>query len=188
MRIILASGSPRRKELLSTLIKDFEIIVSDFEETIDSNKPLEEEIKRLAYGKAKSVFTNNQDALVIGSDTIVTIDNKVLGKPKTFEHAIEMLKELSGKKHKVITGVCIYTKDKVDTFAVVSDVYFDELTDKEIEDYVLTKEPLDKAGAYAIQGLGSKFINRIDGDYYAIMGLPVNELYKHLKQYNLTSI
>ena len=74
------------------------------------------------------------------------------------------------------------------TFAVVSDVYFDELTDKEIDDYVLTKEPLDKAGAYAVQGLGSKFINRIDGDYYAIMGLPVNELYKHLKQYNLTSI
>ena len=133
MRIILASGSPRRKELLSTLIKDFEIIVSDFEETIDSSKPLEEEIKRLAYGKAKSVFTNNQDALVIGSDTIVTIDNKVLGKPKTFEHAIEMLKELSGKKHKVITGVCIYTKDKVDTFAVVSDVYFDELTDSVIK-------------------------------------------------------
>lgn len=188
MRIILASGSPRRKELLSTLIKDFEIIVSDFEETIDSSKSLEEEIKRLAYGKAKSVFTNNQDALVIGSDTIVTIDNKVLGKPKTYEHAKEMLKELSGNKHKVITGVCIYTKDKVDTFAVVSDVYFDELTDKEIEDYVLTKEPLDKAGAYAVQGLGSKFINRIDGDYYAIMGLPVNELYKHLKQYNLTSI
>ena len=94
MRIILASGSPRRKELLSTLIKDFEIIVSDFEETIDSSKPLEEEIKRLAYGKAKSVFTNNQDALVIGSDTIVTIDNKVLGKPKTNEHAIEMLRQL----------------------------------------------------------------------------------------------
>ena len=113
---------------------------------------------------------------------------RMMAMQSATNNAEEMLKELSGNKHKVITGVCIYTKDKVDTFAVVSDVYFDELTDKEIEDYVLTKEPLDKAGAYAIQGLGSKFINRIDGDYYAIMGLPVNELYKHLKQYNLTSI
>ena len=183
MNIILASGSPRRKELLSILGYPFEVIVSDFEETINENNKLKEEIKKLSFGKAKAVFDKHQDDLVIGADTIVTIDNKVLGKPKTEDKAYEMLKELSNKKHTVITGVTIMTKEKVDTFAVVSDVYFNKLSDEEINEYIKTKEPLDKAGGYAIQGLGSKFIKKIDGDYYAIMGLPVSELYTRLKSF-----
>lgn len=183
MNMILASGSPRRKELLQILGYPFEVIVSDFEETIDESNKLEDEIKKLSYGKAKTVFDKYQDDLVIGADTIVTIDNKVLGKPKTDDKAFEMLKELSGKKHTVITGVTIMTKNKIDTFAVVSDVYFNELTDEEINQYIKTKEPLDKAGGYAIQGISSKFIKKIDGDYYAIMGLPVSELYTRLKQF-----
>lgn len=181
MKMILASGSPRRKELLSILGYPFEVIVSDFEETIKESNKLEEEIKKLSFGKAKTVFDKHPDDLVIGADTIVTIDGKVLGKPKTTDKAFEMLKELSNRKHTVITGVTIMTKDNIDTFAVVSDVYFNELSDEEINEYIKTKEPLDKAGGYAIQGIGSKFIKKIDGDYYAIMGLPVSELYTRLK-------
>ncbi len=181
--MILASGSPRRKELLSLLGYPFEVIVSDYEEKIDEDNKLEDEIKKLSFGKAKTVFNDHQDALIIGADTIVTIDNKVLGKPKTNENAYKMLKELSGKKHTVITGVTIMTKDKYDTFAVVSDVYFNKLSDDEINKYIQTKEPLDKAGGYAIQGVASKFIRKIDGDYYAIMGLPVSELYNRLKNF-----
>ena len=184
MRLILASGSPRRKEILSYLNIPFEVIVSSFEEKIDENKSLEEEIKRLSIGKATTVFKGNKDAIVIGADTIVTINSKVLGKPKDKEDAYQMLKLLSGNKHTVITGVTIISKEKADTFASLSDVYFNRLTDEEIKGYIATNEPMDKAGAYAIQGVGSKFINKIDGDYYAIMGLPINEIYKRLKAFN----
>lgn len=183
MRLVLASGSPRRKELLSLLDIPFEVIVSDFEESIDSSKPLDKEIERLSFGKAKAVFDLNNDAVVIGSDTIVTIDNKVLGKPKTEEKAIEMLKEIQGREHTVITGVTIMSKDKIVTFHTASEVYFNKMSEEEIIAYAKTKEPLDKAGAYAIQGIGSKFINKIDGDYYSIMGLPVSELYTELKNF-----
>ena len=185
MKLILASGSPRRKEILNYLNIPFEVIISSFEEKIDEKKPLEEEIKRLSEGKASTVFKDNKDAIVIGADTIVTINNKVLGKPKDKEDAYQMLKLLSGNKHIVITGVTIISEEKIDTFASVSDVYFNKLTDKEINDYIATNEPMDKAGAYAIQGIGSKFINKIDGDYYSIMGLPINEIYKRLKVFNL---
>ena len=181
MKLILASGSPRRKEILSYLNIPFEVIISSFEEKIDEKKPLEEEIKRLSKGKASTVFKDNKDAIVIGADTIVTINNKVLGKPKDKEDAYQMLKLLSGNKHTVITGVTIISEENIDTFASVSDVYFNKLTDKEINDYIATNESMDKAGAYAIQGIGSKFINKIDGDYYSIMGLPINEIYKRLK-------
>lgn len=183
MRLILASGSPRRKELLSLLGIPFEVIVSDFEESIDESKPLEKEIERLSFGKAKTVFDKNEDAIVIGSDTIVTIDNKVLGKPKTIDKAMEMLEEIQGREHVVITGVTIMSKEKTETFYTASKVYFNPMSKEEIEEYTNTKEPLDKAGAYAIQGIGCKFINKIDGDYYSIMGLPVSELYTRLKQF-----
>lgn len=183
MKLILASGSPRRKELLSLLNIPFDVIVSDFEESIDESKPLEKEIERLSYGKAKTVFDLHNDSIVIGSDTIVTIDNKVLGKPKTVDKAMEMLKEIQGREHVVITGVTIMSKDKIETFHTSSKVYFNPMDEKEIEEYANTKEPLDKAGAYAIQGIGSKYINKIDGDYYSIMGLPVSELYTRLKNF-----
>lgn len=183
MRLILASGSPRRKEILSYLSIPFEVITSNFEEKIDENKPLEEEIKRLSKEKANTVFKENKDSIVIGADTIVTIKNKILGKPKNKEEAYQMLKLLSNKKHAVITGVTIISEEKTETFASISNVYFNKLTDKEINNYIATGEPMDKAGAYAIQGIGSKFISKIDGDYYAIMGLPINEIYKRLKAF-----
>jgi len=183
MRLILASGSPRRKQLLETLNIPFEIIVSDAEENINQDKDLNSEIERLSFLKASSVFEKNKDATVIGSDTIVTINNKVLGKPKDEEDAKNMLKILSDNKHTVITAVTIMNKNKVDTFSVNSDVYFYPLSEKEIDDYIKTNEPMDKAGAYAIQGLGSKFIKKIDGDYYAIMGFPIGEVYHRLEQF-----
>ncbi len=182
-RFILASGSPRRRELLSELKIPFEVYPADVDETIDETRPLEKEIERLSFKKADAVYEMNKDAVVIGSDTIVSIDGKILGKPKTKEEAVHMLKMLSGKTHKVITGVSILSAKEKETFSVTSEVSFDNLTDYEIMDYVNTNEPLDKAGAYAIQGDAAKFITGINGDYYAIIGLPINRVYQILKKY-----
>lgn len=182
-RIILASKSPRRKELLSLLNIPFEIIVSDIEENINYDNDLVKEIEKLSYQKAYAVFKDNKDALVIGSDTIVKIGNTVLGKPHTKEKAKEMISMLSNSTHEVVTGVTILKDDKIETFSSVAKVTFYPLTEEEIEDYVNTNEPLDKAGAYAIQGVGAKFIKSIEGDYYSIVGLPVGELYHRLKEY-----
>ena len=183
MKLILASGSPRRKQLLSLLNIPFTIVVAYIVETIDNDKPLREEIEKLSYQKAEAVFKDHQDSVVVGSDTIVTLDNKVLGKPHDKQEAWEMLKLLQNNKHTVITAVTILSETKKETFSVVSDVYFYPMSDKEIDEYIDTNEPMDKAGAYAIQGIGSKFIKRIDGDYHAIMGLPIGELYHKLKRF-----
>jgi len=182
-KIILASGSPRRKELLQMMDISFEVITADIDEQIDHNNDLRKEIEKLSYQKANAVFVNHQDAIVIGSDTIVSIDNKVLGKPKSIENAKEMLHNLSGKTHQVITAVTIISKDNIETFSNVTDVKFYELSDEEIENYVESVEPLDKAGAYAIQGKGCQFVEAINGDYYSVMGLPIGELYRRLQKY-----
>ena len=182
-RIVLASQSPRRKQLLSLLNVNFEIIVADIDEKINPNNDLVKEIEKLSYQKANAVFINNQDALVIGADTIVKIDNQVLGKPKSIEHAKQMLRMLSGNTHDVVTGVTILTNNSVETFSQIAKVTFYPLTDEEIDEYVATNEPMDKAGSYAIQGIGSKFIKSIDGDYYTIMGLPIGEVYHRLLKY-----
>ncbi|MBR2577488.1 MAG: septum formation protein Maf [Erysipelotrichaceae bacterium] len=183
MRLILASQSPRRKEILSLLDIPFEIIVADIEEKIDEDKPLRQEIEKLSFLKANEVFKDNTDAIVIGSDTIVTLGNRVLGKPKDNEEAREMIGLLQDNRHQVITAVTIISAKMSETFSVVSDVFFYPMSEEEIEDYVSGSEPLDKAGAYAIQGKASRFIRKIDGDYYAIMGLPIAELYHRLKKY-----
>lgn len=182
-KVILASKSPRRKQLLSLLNIDFETIPAEIEEKIDLNNNLVKEIEKLSYQKAMHVYEKHQDALVIGSDTIVKIDNVVLGKPKTYDESIKMLKSLSNKTHEVVTGVSIINKGNAETFSSIAKVTFYELSDKEIEDYVKTNEPMDKAGAYAIQGIGAKFIKSIDGDFYTIMGLPIGELYHRLQKY-----
>lgn len=182
-RLVLASKSPRRKELLDLLQIPFEIIVSEIDETINLKGDLKKEIENLAYRKAQKVFETNQDAIVVGSDTIVVIDNEVLGKPKDKKDAFRMLKMLSGNTHEVITGVCLLSRDKKDTFSSTTKVKFNDLSDEEIEEYLNTKEPYDKAGAYAIQGLGAKYINSIEGDYYTVMGLPIAEVYKRLKNF-----
>ena len=182
-RVILASSSPRRKELLSLLNIKYEAIPADIEEYVDPNNDLVKEIEKLSYQKAFHVFKDNKDALVIGSDTIVKINNEVLGKPKSYEQAKKMLQTLSNNTHEVVTGVTILKGDKVETFSSIANVTFYPLTDEEIDEYIKTNEPMDKAGAYAIQGIGAKFIKSIDGDYYTIMGLPIGELYHRIEKY-----
>jgi septum formation protein len=182
-RIILASKSPRRRELLELIHIPFEIIVSDIDEEIDHRNDLVKEIEKLSYQKASAVYKDHQDALVIGSDTIVKIGNDVLGKPKTMDEARAMLKELSGNTHEVVTGVTILCNGERETFSSVAKVSFYPLSDEEIEAYIATNEPMDKAGAYAIQGDAAKFIRSIEGDYYTIVGLPIAELYHRLKKY-----
>ncbi len=161
----------------------FEVIVSDIDEQIDYTNDLVKEIEKLSFRKAQAVFKDHSDALVIGSDTIVKIGNDVLGKPKNIEDAKAMLKELSDNTHQVVTGVTVLYKDKAETFSSVADVTFYPLSDEEIDAYIATNEPMDKAGSYAIQGDAAKFIRSIRGDYYTIVGLPIAELYHRLKKY-----
>ena len=182
-RIILASKSPRRKELMELLKIPFEIIVSDIEESIDHDNDLVLEIEKLSYQKARAVYSDHSDCLVIGADTIVTIDGKVLGKPHSIDEAREMLQLLSDNTHEVITAVTILYQDKAETFSKIASVTFFPLDEEEIDEYIHTNEPMDKAGSYAIQGDGAKFIKSIDGDYYSIVGLPIGELYHRLKKY-----
>ena len=182
-KVILASASPRRKELLETLNIPFEIITADIDETMDPNNSLVDEIEDLSFKKAYAVFKDHRDAVVIGSDTMVVLNDMRLGKPKSKEDAYDMLKALSGKTHEVVTAVSIIGPSQSETFSNTSRVKFYELSDQEIYDYIETNEPMDKAGAYAIQGLGSKFIQGIIGDYYSIMGLPIAEVYHRLNKY-----
>lgn len=187
-KIILASSSPRRKMLLEQLGLEFEVITSDIEEKVESGLSPEEVVKSLAYQKAKSVANGlTGDYLVIGSDTIVALDNEILGKPIDYNDAYRMLKNLSGKTHEVMTGVCIInTTDK--TYLVdcdVSHVKFRNIEYEEIKAYVKSGEPLDKAGAYGIQGLASVFIEKIEGSYTGIVGLPVFTVDKLLRHFGV---
>lgn len=182
-KIILASKSPRRKQLMDELNIPYEIIVADIDETIDLNNNLVKEIEKLSFLKALKVFESNKDATVIGADTIVVVNNEVLGKPKNEEDAFRMLKLLQNNTHSVITGVSIISSKQSETFSTISTVYFNPMSDKEIKEYIKTKEPMDKAGSYAIQGIGSKFIKKIDGDYYSIMGFPISEVYRRIQKY-----
>lgn len=161
----------------------FEVIVSDIDEQIDTQNDLVKEIEKLSYQKANAVYKLHEDALVIGSDTIVKIGNDILGKPKSTEEAAKMLRELSDNTHEVVTGVTVLCNGKAETFSSVAKVTFYPLSEEEIQDYIATNEPMDKAGAYAIQGDAAKFIRSIEGDYYTIVGLPVAELYHRLKKY-----
>lgn len=174
--LILASNSPRRKELLAMLGYEFEIKPADCDESTTITNP-ELLVKELSLRKARAVFLNNDDT-VIGSDTVVAIDGKILGKPKDTADAEAMLMLLSGKTHTVFTGVTIIKGNNEITDCVACDVMFKKLTKKEITDYINTNEPMDKAGAYAIQGKGSAFVKKINGDYFAVVGFPccyVNE-------------
>lgn len=182
-KVILASKSPRRKQILEMLNIPFEVIVADIDEKINYDNDLTKEIENISFLKALKVFNDNKNAIVIGADTIVVINNEVLGKPKDETDAKRMLKLLQNNKHHVITGVTILSNEKSETFSNVSEVYFGEITDEEIDEYIKTKEPMDKAGAYAIQGISAKFIRKIDGDFYSIMGLPLSDLYYRLQKY-----
>ncbi len=179
-QIILASGSPRRKELLSYILNEFSIIPSSLEETA-SGTPREQTLQ-LAKDKALDIAKSYPDAVVIGADTLVAIGDRVLGKPKDKEDAASMLKLLSDNTHEVYTGIAVVCGGNVTTECVVTEVTFDAMTDEEIASYIETGEPMDKAGAYGIQGFCGKFIRGIQGDYFNVMGLPQNTVYSMLKK------
>ncbi len=180
---VLASSSPRRIELIEKLGIEFEAHAPNIEEKLDYFIPPEEAIMEVAVQKANAVKENFPDSLIFAADTVVLINGDYLGKPANEEEATQMLDRLSGKIHEVITGCALVENDQVKTFYSTATVYFDNLKIPEIDEYVKTGEPLNKAGAYAIQGYGSRLISKINGDFYAVMGLPVNKLYKALKYY-----
>lgn len=182
-KIILASGSPRRKELLSCFGVPLEIIKPDIEEYVNLNLTPEEVVKSLAFQKGDWVVKDiGSENPVLSSDTIVVLDGKILGKPADKDDAMKMMRALSGRTHHVFTGVAVFFKDKVDVFAVKSDVTFKKLSEKEIADYCATDEPYDKAGAYAVQGIGSFMVSSIDGSYSNVIGLPVSEVIEHFQK------
>ncbi|MDD6726924.1 MAG: Maf family protein [Lactimicrobium massiliense] len=180
--LVLASRSPRRKEILSLCGAPFICDPADVDETIDCSKPLADEIERLSVKKGETVLKRHPDAVVIGSDTMVVIDNKPLGKPHTNEAAFAMLKSLQGRTHHVLTGLCIVSQEECYRTAVSTAVHFLPMNDDEIHAYIATGECSDKAGAYAIQGYGGRYIEGIEGDYYAVMGLPLHLVYAELKR------
>lgn len=189
MKIILASKSPRRKELMDMLNLKYEVIVSDAEEILEEGLKIEEQAKRLSYIKAKTVFDETiGDRIVIGSDTMVIKDGKIYGKPKNEEDAFRILKELNGSKHQVITGLAILVErsGKYQEYLDydITEVYFKNMTDEEIKNWIATGETIDKAGAYAVQGKFSVFIEKINGNYWSVMGLPIHKVYDILKVVN----
>ncbi len=178
--VILASHSPRRRELLEANGIEFLALTADIDETLDADKELPLALEDLAYRKAEAVFRTHPDALVIGSDTVVTLEGTVLGKPKDEEDAKRMLRSLSGRTHQVITAVCLLSDEKKECFHSITDVQFYDLSEEEIDRYVASSEPMDKAGAYGIQGKGCRLVKAIRGDYYTVVGFPIAEVLRRL--------
>lgn len=176
--LILASKSPRRKELLSLITEDFVIKSADVDETLPEGISPDKAVEYLSKIKAQP-FNNGKDT-VIGADTVVAAEGKILGKPADRNEAFGMLRLLSGKYHSVFTGVTVIKPDSTVTFCTQTKVKFFDLTDKEILDYIATGECDDKAGAYGIQGKGALLVEKIDGDYFNVVGLPVSTLNKYL--------
>lgn len=178
MEIILASQSPRRRELLERMgIRNFRVVSADIDEREEEQLPPEQLVCRLASRKAEAVAEKApKGAVIIAADTVVSLDGTVLGKPGDKLEAFKMLSTLSGNRHQVYTGLCVIWDEDKRTEYEVTDVTFRELGEKEIEDYIATGEPMDKAGAYGIQGYGALLVERIEGDYYNVMGLPVCRL------------
>ena len=185
-KVILASNSPRRKELLAGLDVQFEVrVLQGIDEGYPATLPTAEIAEYIAQKKAAAYReTIAADELVITADTIVVLDDEVLGKPKDAADARRMLRELSGRTHQVITGVVLTTRERQEHFSVVSDVTFKQLTDSEIDYYVDTYRPMDKAGAYGIQEwIGYVGVTRLEGSYFNVMGLPVQRIYEALKRF-----
>lgn len=190
MKIILASGSPRRKELLELITPKFEVIVSGVDESLEEGLTLYEQSIRLAYNKAKDIYEKtNGDRIIIGSDTIVTKNGKIYGKPKDKNHAKKMIKELLevDKIHSIITGLCVIIEKEgkykeYKTFDEVK-VFLKDITDKEIDKWIDTGHAMDKAGAYGIQNEFCVFVEKIEGNYTSVVGLPTHKLYDIIKEY-----
>lgn len=182
MSLVLASASPRRKEIMQTAGLTFSVFVSDTDETLPDGISASDAVLELSFRKALAVAKTRPDDTVIGADTVVTLDGKILGKPSDPEDAKNMLRTLSGRTHKVFTGVCIIKNGTANKFFEETDVTFFELSEKEISDYVNSLEPMDKAGAYGIQGRGCTLVKEIKGDYFNVVGLPVARLVRELKK------
>lgn len=183
--IILASASPRRKELLERYNVPFCIIKSDVIENIEPGLSPKEVVKYLSKIKACDVFDKHPNDFVIGADTIVVIDDLILGKPKDRNDARRMLSLLKGRVHSVMTAVTFASSNEIKTILSESRVYFNDISEEEINDYIDTAEPYDKAGAYAIQGMAAKFISHIDGDYNTIVGFPIDLVIEELNDKKL---
>ena len=185
MNIILASASPRRRELMKLITEDFTAVSVDADETLPEDLGAAEvssAAEYLAKVKAAKAHELYPDDLVIGCDTVVVCSGKILGKPENKDQAREYLHMLSGSRHTVYTGCCIQYKDKKHCFTVGTDVFFNKLTNEEIEAYISTDEPYDKAGGYGIQSKGALFADMISGDFYNVVGLPVSRLNQILKK------
>jgi septum formation protein len=186
-KIILASASPRRKELLEKIGLKFEVEPSNHEEAIPSVVEPHEFAQKISLKKAKVIASKHENAIVIAADTFIVFGNQIMGKPHTDTEARKMLEAINGQSHYVITGFSIVDTDSNMALsrAVETKVSIKKLTPAEIDAYVKSKEPLDKAGAYAIQGLGAVIVERIEGDYYNVMGLPLNALTEALKEFGI---
>ena len=187
MAIILASQSPRRRELMGLLKLPFTVRVADIDESMDNSKAPFDEVARVSRLKAEAVPREQRD-IVIAADTIVVCENEVLGKPRDAQDAFRMLRLLSGRDHQVMTGLTVLQGSKCVTCTEVADIHFRPLSDKEIWDYIATGEPMDKAGAYGIQGGAALFAQRLVGDYYNVMGLPVCRLHCILTEFMEESV
>lgn len=181
--IVLASASPRRREICKLLGLDFAVFPAAGEEPMDITVSPEEAILRVARGKAEEIAELFPNKPVLGADTAVLIGSEILGKPHDSVEAAAMLRRLSGKTHRVITGVWLCDGDRSEGFSDTAQVHFAHMTDEEITAYVATGEPMDKAGAYAIQGIGMRYVKGITGDFYTVMGLPSARLYELLKRH-----
>jgi septum formation protein len=185
--IVLASQSPRRQELLGRMgIRDFSIVVPDVDESVDPSLSPEETVCAIARrkGEAEAKMAAAED-IVITADTMVFLGDARLGKPRDEEDALRMLKALSGAKHTVWTGVSVRCGEKEETFGVATDVYFRRCEERELRGYIATGEPMDKAGSYGVQGLACLFVERIEGDFYNVMGLPIEALGRSLTRFGV---
>lgn len=177
-KIVLGSSSPRRKELLSMICNNFEVISPNCDETLDMSLGIENAIIDVSKRKALSI---KSDKIVITADTLVVLDDNILSKPKDFDDAFNTLSKLSNNTHKVITAVTIKTPKTIESFNSITEVSFFDITTQEIINYINTNEPFDKAGSYGIQGLGSLFVKSISGDFYGVIGLPISTLNKKIQ-------
>ena len=180
LRVILASQSPRRRELLSLVGIAHDVQPADIDESYLTGEPPRDHAERLARGKAEVIAAREPDAVVIGSDTIVVVDGDVLGKPADENDAVRMLARLAGRSHTVVTAVAVAWRGETRSAVEEVEVTFHPLSRAEIDAYIATREPMDKAGAYGIQGYGATIVARVDGDYFAVMGLPLQRLIRVL--------
>ena len=184
MALILGSASPRRQELLRGMGLTFTVMTADIDESMDNRLGAEAEVARICRAKAEAILPlAGEDDIVITADTVVCVDDRILGKPADEADAARMLRLLSGRSHQVMTGLTVLQGGKSVSCTEVTDVCFRDLQDKEIDDYIATGEPMDKAGSYGIQGGAAIFVERLEGDYYNVMGLPVCRLNLILKEF-----